>query len=490
MFRAVHDGRIKFLWIMATNPAVSMPDAGFVREALARCPTVVVSDVIADTDTARFAHIRLPAQAWGEKDGTVTNSERRISRQRAFFASPGEARADWQAICEVAARLGYGAAFSFDGPAAIFREYAAMTALSTKHGKLLDLTSWADCSDDTYRDMAPFQWGGLHPCASKFPAKDGKARLVSVSPVAAANVDADYPLRLNTGRYRDQWHTMTRTGLSAKLSVHRREPLVEVHPEDARTLGLADGGLARVSSAYGEFVFRVNVSLAQKRGQAFVPMHWSDAMSGGGRTGRLAKNDTDPHSGQPGFKDTPCRIEPIEPEWRAFLLSRDSLAPGSLYWSRARIAGGWLTELAGRGAVDLAALLPDGLRSEAADIARGMRRIVVSDLDGAIIAALFITRGGELPPREWVERQFASGGGSIAELLAGRPALRLPDRGPIVCVCHDVASQQVRVAISEGAESVAEIGKRTCAGTNCGSCRPIIARMLDEAQPEIQEAAQ
>jgi assimilatory nitrate reductase catalytic subunit len=305
-----------------------------------------------------------------------------------------------------------------------------------------------------------------------------------------AEPNADYPLRLNTGRYRDQWHTMTRTGLSAKLSVHRREPLVEIHPEDAQANGLSDGSLARVSSAYGESIFRVSISGVQKRGEAFAPMHWSDALSGGGRTGRLAKSETDPHSGQPGFKDTPCRIEPVEPEWRAFLLSRDALTPAALYWSRARIAGGWLTELAGNGAIDFGSLLPEGMRSEAADIARGMRRIVVSGEDGAVMAALFVTRGGELPPRDWVERQFASGDGGIAELLAGRPAIPAPDRGPIVCVCHDVAEQQVRVAISEGAESVAEIGKRTCAGTNCGSCRPIIARMLDEAQPEIQEAAQ
>ncbi|OYW16477.1 MAG: nitrate reductase, partial [Novosphingobium sp. 12-64-8] len=146
LFRAVHDGRIKFLWVMATNPAVSMPDAGFVREALARCETLVVSEVIADTDTARFAHVRLPALGWGEKDGTVTNSERRISRQRALFAAPGEARADWAIIADVATRMGYDAAFAWKSVADVFREYAAMTALAVKHGKVLDLTALARIS--------------------------------------------------------------------------------------------------------------------------------------------------------------------------------------------------------------------------------------------------------------------------------------------------------------------------------------------------------
>ena len=182
MFKAVHDGRIKFLWVMATDPAVSMPDAGIVRAALARCPTVVVSEVIADTDTAKFAHVRLPALGWGEKDGTVTNSDRLISRQRALFAPPGPSgegpRADWRIVCQVAERLGHGAAFAFASPAAVFREYAAMTALAGRHGKKLDLTAHSALSDADYAALAPFRWGGAHPLASGYPTPSGKARLI------------------------------------------------------------------------------------------------------------------------------------------------------------------------------------------------------------------------------------------------------------------------------------------------------------------------
>ncbi len=490
MFRAVHDGRIKFLWVMATNPAVSLPDAAFVREALARCPTVVVSEVIADTDTARLAHIRLPALAWGEKDGTVTNSERRISRQRPLFAAPGEARADWKIVCDVAERLGWGKHFAFARPADVFREYAAMTALAGKHGKLLDLTGWAQVSDWDFETMKPFLWGGEHPLSARFPTPSGKARLVAVSPPELA-ADPDFPLRLNTARYRDQWHTMTRTGLSPTLSQHRREPLVEVHPRDGDDFGLEDGALARVVTAQGAARFRVAFSDGQRRGELCVPMHWTDAMSGEGRSNLLPGQGVDPVSGQPGFKNSAARIEPVLPDWRGFLVTGEAPEPqGLLYWTRARIPGGWLYELAGEGMVDAEALLPEGDRLEVADHARGMRRIAVRGEEGALLAALYLTRSGELPPRDWVSGQLGLTEAAPAEMLAGRPSTPLPDRGAIVCVCHGVGEYAICEAVRHGAASVDAIGAATCAGTNCGSCRPAIARLMEQVLVSELEAAE
>ncbi|WP_126173721.1 nitrate reductase [Altericroceibacterium xinjiangense] len=489
LFRAVHDGRVRFLWVMGTNPAVSMPDAGFVREALSRCPTVVVSDIMADTDTARYAHVRLPALGWGEKDGTVTNSERRVSRQRALFRAPGEARADWRIIADVAARLGYAKAFAYSSPAGIFREYAAMTALAGKHGKLLDLTQWADCSDSEYERMQPFQWGGNHPLARKAATADGRFNLIAVSPGEAESASG-FPLRLNTGRYRDQWHTMTRTGLSPKLALHRREPLLEIHAEDAVRFGLEEGGLAQVSTPHGSAAYRVAVRDSQRRGEVYVPMHWGDAFASIGRTGRLATPATDPVSGQPGFKNTPALVEPIAPDWRGFLLTRTPTTPTALWWSRSRVEGGWLAELAGMGAVDTDSLLPEGHQSEACDLARGMRRIVVCDEAGQLVAALYLTRSGVLPPREWIAGQLAQEPASLPEWLAARPAKPQPSKGPIVCVCHDIGEQQVLAAVEGGATDVARIGACTGAGTNCGSCRPLLARILADTQVAIQEAAQ
>ncbi|WP_230281585.1 nitrate reductase [Croceicoccus sp. Ery15] len=479
MFRAVHDGRIKFLWVMGTNPAVSMPDAGFVREALSRCETLVVSEVMAETDTAQFAHIRLPAMGWGEKDGTVTNSERRISRQRPILPPPGEARADWRIISDVAQRLGHGAAFAFDHPADIFAEYAAMTRLSKKHGRLLDLTRWAGCSRADYDAMEPFRWGGEHPTAARFAHADSRARIVAVHTPAQPPVDPDFPLRLNTGRYRDQWHTMTRTGLSPKLSIHRREPLVEIAPQDAQAYGLTDGGFARVSTPWGHAAFRVAVTDGQRKGEIFVPMHWTD-LTGSGRTGMLVHPAVDPVSGQPGFKNVAARIAPVTPDWRGFLVTRDAVRPDSLFWALARVEGGWLTELAGMGAVDIDALLPGGIRSEVADKAHGMTRIVVRGDDGVLAAVLYLTRSGTLPDRDWIARQFVSEDASAIELLAGRPAQPAPDRGKLVCLCLDVGETTVRDAIRQGCCKLNEIADKTGAGSNCGSCRPLIARMVEE----------
>ena len=491
LFRAVHDGRVKFLWVMATNPAVSMPDAGLVREALARCETLVVSEVMAATDTARFAQVRLPALGWGEKDGTVTNSERRISRQRPLFPPPGEARADWAILCALAARLGWGRAFDFPSPAAVFREYAAMTALARRHGKVLDLSARAKLTDAEYDALEPFLWGGRHPLNDRFSYADGRARLVPVMPPAPPACDPAYPLRLNTGRYRDQWHTMTRTGLSPTLSQHRREALLEVHPEDARQHGLTDGGLARVTTAAGSALFRVALTDAQRPGELFVPMHWTDTLAAEGRANRLALAETDPHSGQPGFKDTPARAEPYAPEWRAFLVTRHVPAcAGAAWWSRSRVPGGWLCELAGTGAIDAEALLPAGERLEAADLARGMRRMVVRGANGTLEAALYITRSGTLPPRDWVVEQLGAPAGAAAELLAGRPATPMPERGPVVCVCHAVCANPIRAAAGAGAATVEAIGRETGAGTNCGSCRPAIARLLEECLAQPREAAE
>lgn len=490
MFRAIHEAKIRFLWVMATNPAVSLPDSTVVREALARCPTVVVSDIVADTDTARFAHVRLPALGWGEKDGTVTNSERRVSRQRALFPAPGQALADWKIIAEVAGRLGWGTSFAWEKPAAVFREYARMTELAKARGKALDLTAYASLTDESYDSLEPFQWGGERPMTARFPTASGKARLVRVA-APVPRVSLDLPLRLNTARYRDQWHTMTRTGLSPTLSQHLREPLLEIHPADAEDRGLSDGALARVETANGASVYRVRLSQAQRRGEICVPMHWTDVMAGEGRSNRLSSQAVDPISGQPGFKNSAAQVAAVSTQWRAFLVRRDPVAPeGVLYWTRSRVKAGWLYELAGDGVIDIGVLLPEGHRLEVADAVRGMRRIAVRGEDGALLAAAYLTRSGSLPEREWVAGQLGSDEASTMEWLAGRPITPLPDRGALVCICHGVGEMDIAMAANDGAATVAEVGVCTRAGTNCGSCRPAIARLLDELCTSDREAAE
>jgi assimilatory nitrate reductase catalytic subunit len=257
MFEAIGSGRIKAVWIMATNPVVSLPDAGRVRKALARCPFVVVSDCMADTDTMAYAHVKLPALAWGEKDGTVTNSERRISRQRPLFPAPGMARADWRIIADVATAMGHDDAFAWSSPYSVFREWTRLTAFENQR-RMLNLSGLIGLSREAYDNLAPVQWpvgptGEGTPrlfTDGRFQTGDGRANMVPVKPAGPATAcDDAYPLSLNTGRIRDQWHTMTRTGLAPDLWRHAPEAYVEIHPDDAAAVGVVEGSLTRIQTA-------------------------------------------------------------------------------------------------------------------------------------------------------------------------------------------------------------------------------------------------
>jgi len=496
LFRAINEGRIKALWVMATNPAVSLPDAGRVREALEAVPFLVVSDIMADTDSSTHAHVRLPAAGWGEKDGTVTNSDRTISRQRPFLPLPGEARPDWWIVKEVARRMGWRNAFAYDRPADIWREHARLTAYGNDGQRMLNLRAWATIGNDAYDAMEPFRWGGTAFADGRFPTPDGRARLVLTKQMEVQEPLGQWPMTLNTGRYRDQWHTMSRTGLSPKLARHREEPLVEIHPRDAGALGIVDGDLARVATAQGNSIFRVSLSEGQRPGEIFTPIHWTDQMSSGGRTGLLPRPLVDPHSGQPGFKSTPASVEKVAAEWKGFLILRDQAATGQpvklpcLWSTRIAVPGGALYEIAGNGdPARLDAFLPKGDRVEAMDASRGTRRIATIG-EGRLNGVLFVTRTGLLPSRDWLIGQLLveGVGGSV---LAARGPGSQPDKGATICVCFDIGLNQIVAAIREQQlVDVPGIGKALGAGTNCGSCRPALANILAQSMQETLHAAE
>ncbi|HTH26956.1 MAG TPA: molybdopterin-dependent oxidoreductase [Sphingobium sp.] len=490
LFRSIREGRVKALWVMATNPAVSLPDANLVREALATCPFVVVSDCIADTDTNRYAHVKLPAVGWSEKDGTVTNSDRLISRQRAIFPPAGEAMPDWWIVARVGQAMGWRDAFAFDSNADVYREHARLSAYRNEGKRLFNLSDHATISRAAYDAMEPTRWGGIPFADGRFSTPDGKARLVPVTQIQLQNTLPQWPMTLNSGRYRDQWHTMTRTGLSPKLSQHLREPMADIHPADARDLGIADGDLVRVSTPVGDSVFRASLSDGQRRGEVFTPIHWTDRQSTGGRTGMLPRPLVDPHSGQPGFKNTPAKVEKLVTQWSGFAIT--DAVPDTIpavYATKVRVPQGWLVELAGDGdpGVVAKALMPKGEHIESIDAARGSLRVAVV-ADGRLRAAFYVTRSGGLPPRDWLVSQLTRFEATSMELLAGRPATPAPDRGPIICVCFDVGMNTIVDAIAtQSLVSVEAVGAALNAGTNCGSCRPAIAKLLtlslEEAGP-------
>lgn len=500
MFEAVRSGRIKALWVMATNPAVSLPQLGDVHAALAACPFVVVSDCIAATDTTRFAHVLLPARAWGEKDGTVTNSERCISRQRAFLPAPGEAQPDWWIVTQVARRMGHERAFPYEAPAAIFREHAALSGFENDGARCFDIGAYTGVSDEAYESLTPFQWPApardLRPQPrlfgdGQFSTPDGKAAIVPVAWRAPGNApDERFGLVLNTGRLRDQWHTMTRTGLSPRLS-SVAEPFVQIHPDDARDGGVRDGGLAAVVSRYGRERFRVVVTAAQRRGEIFSPIHWNREFASGGRVGALVNAVCDPVSGQPEFKHTPVRIEDYAPRWTGFLLSRTAPDLSAVdYWARAAVRGGCVYELAGdadpRSLIDkLFPSHPDIERVEMIDGRRGVFRLAALRA-GKLLACLFIAPPGQLPVRDWLLAQFAEPANEDAssmQILAAGPAHAVADVGAIVCVCFNVGVKTLMTAIqNEGLVTLADVGQALQAGTNCGSCRPAIQSLLSSSR--------
>ena len=501
MFEAVHDGRIKALWVMATNPAVSMPNAARVREALGRCPLVVVSDVMAKTDTTAFAHVKLPALAWGEKDGTVTNSERRISRQRPAFPPPGEARADWRIVADVAAAMGHGEAFDWRGPGAVFREYARLTAFENT-GRPLNLGPLVGLTPQQYDALEPVQWPPTADGSDtarlftdgRFATPDGKARLNLVRPQGPATaVDGAFPLALNTGRVRDHWHTMTRTGLAADLCRHAPEPYVEMHPEDAAVAGIADGALIRVRTVQGEAVAVARLTDRQRRGGLFMPMHWTDAFAPSGRSNPLIGSAVDPRSGQPEFKHTPARVSAYRETWRAFFLDR-RIQPAptrlELIWRRTPQDACQLYEIAGRGddrerARLIAALAPEtaGENLTFTDPGTGAFRRAVIHKE-RLQQLLFIAPAGlALPPRDWLAGLFEQDRLTPEDrisLLAGRKIGAPMDTSPVICACLKVRQGAIVKAIAAGAASLEAVAAVTSAGTNCGSCRSQVAGLIAE----------
>lgn len=493
LFEAVHDGRIKALWIMATNPAASLPDADRVAEALARCPFVVVSDVVLETDTTRHAHVLLPSTAWGEKDGTVTNSERRISRQRAFLPAPGETRHDWWQLAEVARRLGF-AGFDWPNAAAIFREHAALSAWGNGGTRDFDIGAHATISDAAYDALPPFQWpqpAGGAPRArlfadGRFYTPDGRARLVATPPrLPRSHPDAERPLILNTGRVRDQWHTMTRTGKTARLTSHYAEPFLEIHPADARALGLGDADIARVESAHGDALLRVLVTGRQRRGTVFAPMHWTGQQASRARVDALVAPHVDPVSGQPESKFTPVTVSRFKADWYGFLISTARPRPDGIdYWALAPAEGGYRLELAGHGAApDLDRLLPPTPGTEGLsyrDETRGILRQARFE-DRRLTAALFTGPAPVETSRGWLIGQLGQAleGAARLRLLAGRAGDGAADPGALVCACFSVGINQITGAIKAGACTVEAVGACLKAGTNCGSCRMEIGRLID-----------
>lgn len=506
MFDAIAAGQIKALWIVCTNPAHSMPDANKVREALAACELVIVQDAYADTDSVAYADVLLPAAGWAEKDGTVTNSERRISRVRRAVAAPGSARADWDigidAARRLAARLGRGAhLFPYAGPDEVFAEHCLTTV-----GRDLDI---GGLSYAVLEAEGPQQWprpAGASQGAARlytdhhFATDNGRARFhVARHHGVASPISARYPFHLLTGRLRDQWHGMSRSGRVPALFAHTQEAALSMNPGDMARRGLADGELVRVSNSHGDWVLPVSSNDAMLSGQLFVPMHWSSAFVGSAGSNALTAAKIDRKSFQPELKHVAVRVDKIDLAWqcaavsacgdpvRALTALRPLLAEcrfasatlldGERPAVRVRFAHEALPAADFLARLDAAlGLEGEGLAQVFADPRRGIDKRAIWQ-DGCLRA---VRLAGECCALGWLGERIVSGGemGELRAMVfapqANPPGLTR--RARMVCHCAKVDEAAIYQALAGGASPDSLRDTLGC-GSGCGSCMPEVRRM-------------
>jgi assimilatory nitrate reductase catalytic subunit len=548
MFQAAADGQIKALWIACTNPAQSMPDQTTVRAALARAEFVVLQESFAATSTARYADLLLPATTWGEKDGTVTNSERRISRVRPAIAAPGQARHDWAIATDLAQRLearlrpGQPTLFPYVTPEAVWREHRDST-----RGRDLDITglSYARLDAD-----GPQQWPLPEGAATGrarlyedgvFATADGRARFLDTPFVPLAEPrDARFPFSLTTGRLRDQWHGMSRTGTLGRLFGHAPEPTLDLHPQEMARLGLREGDLVEVTSRRGSLVVPVQGTDSVAPAQACLAMHWGDDVLGGqdadgaplaGVNG-LTTGAFCPTSKQPELKHCAVRLRKLDAAalpWR--LLAAAWLTEDQALAARARLAEllpqfrfasvvpfghqghGVLLRAAAAQApsaellaevetlFSLGADRRDALRYE--DRRRGQRRAMglvahggtVSDGSTGTEARLqAFLLAGDTQAEGWIktllqdELPAQAYGRRLLLSPQATPPVAVQPRGAQVCSCFNVSASAIDAVLAGCTGSadarLASLQQQLQCGTNCGSCLPALKRRVaDNAAP-------
>lgn len=311
MFRGLESGKLRAIWIAATNPAASLPDLHQVRRALARAELVIVQDVYHPTETTRFADVLLPAANWAEKEGTTTNSERTVSFSEQLIEPPGVAQPDWEIVARVARALGLPG-FDFADRDAVWDEYCRVTT-----GRPCDMTG---ITARRLRRDRQVQWPcptADHPGTKRryldgvFHTSTGRAKFVPHAPLAPKEpTDREFPLVLTSGRIYAHWHTLTRTGKSEKLLKRDPDPYVEIHPEDARRIGAEDGQHVSIQSRRGTICLPARVSESLRPGLLFAPFHWGDLWGEDRAINYLTIAALDPQSSQPELKYCAVALEP------------------------------------------------------------------------------------------------------------------------------------------------------------------------------------
>ncbi|MDO6695160.1 molybdopterin-dependent oxidoreductase [Aliiglaciecola sp. 3_MG-2023] len=510
MFDEVDNGNIKAIWIMATNPMVSMPNRGKIVRALEKCEFVVVSDCVVKNDTLAMADVVLPATGWSEKNGTVTNSERRISRQRGILPAPGLAKHDWQIICDVAKAMGFKQGFNYANPSEIFREHAGLTAYQNNGTRVLNLSALENISENEYNRLKPIQWpisqdspeGIARLFADgRFYTQSKKAQFIAIQPKApeVATTDA-FPFVLNSGRVRDQWHTMTRTGKTAELTGHIDRAFVHMHPSDAKDNGIYEGDFVLLSSGTSskftdtdkpkKVIMPVKLQQQQRRGELFVPIHWSATNSSSSAIAALYSDATDAISGQPELKHTAVNVELCQFGNHAQLFTRTKLNHNLLnqiaeYWSEVTIEQGYLVYFSTNHA-DVVSELQVNLplcsewfsSQQKNDL--GEVRNTFALRDGRLDLVLFSDSNAPQMDVNWLNSLLQLAALDEQQKSALLRAMPDPEfaQGRLVCSCFKVGENTIVDAINRGCNSVDKLGHELKCGTNCGSCKTELQQLV------------
>jgi assimilatory nitrate reductase catalytic subunit len=405
--------------------------------------------------------------------------------------------------------MGWADAFAWRTPAAIFREHAALSGHANNGRRVFDISAMANLDDAEFAAMQPFRWplpagasseGGRLFAQGGFSTPDDKARFVPTPCQDPPRTGAG-ALLLNTGRVRDQWHTMTRTGLAPSLMSHTSEPLLTIHPADASVRGIQQGMLVRVTTAEGEVLLRADLRHTQRHGDIFAPMHWTDQFASTGPIATVVSAKVDPVSGQPALKATAATVSPVDVLFHGLLLRR-ALGPiqpretDTCHWVRVPVTEGQMYRLAGLRAIpvgeDLARFaaslldLPAGTQwLEVLDKRRGVLR-VAAVFDGALEACLFLARDAASLPNEAAIIPMLGApvpDSARARILAGRMYDATAAEGPRMCACFGVTRDAIRHAVAtHRLSSVQQIGVLLRAGTNCGSCIPELEEILRDVR--------
>lgn len=506
LFDQIARGKVKAVWIMATNPVVSLPQSARVREALDACELVVVSDCVRNTDTNAYADILLPATGWSEKDGTVTNSERCISRQRRLLPAAGEARPDWQIISDVAKLMGFASAFNYGSARDIFVEHAALSEFENEGSRAFNIGRLKHLSEAEYDSLQPLQWpvtdsnpGGTARlfCDHKFFTDSGRAKMIPIEARLPAVIKSEkYPYLLNTGRLRDQWHTMTRTGLASKLLAHSDSPFAQLNPACCAELGVESGDLIEVKSAHGRLLVPVQPAAGVRPGNVFIPIHWNQQFASRAGVSELIAPRVDPVSGQPESKIEAVAVNSVAMlRWISFASTHEIKMPEFDYWHKVPLKVGYRYLAAMRKDDPQVWELQSWLKQqfsythkiEFSDVEKNNFRIACY-VEDRLCAEIFVAQThSSLPAPNLLGMNLGAAQDPHSwRILAGDDAGN-SNTGRLICSCFEVGENQIANAVRSGCADVSQLGVRLRCGTKCGSCLPELTQLVKLHTPAAKE---